>query len=139
MYVLQMHFPASNNAIEYETLLHGLRITTALGICRLKVLRDSLLIVNHANKEWSCLNNKMLLWCQELHKLENNFKSLEYLNIVRGKNKIVDELAKLGSSQAMVPTGSFCRSSMCQVLQKLYPRLTMWPSHLRRLYHPVRE
>jgi ribonuclease HI len=139
MYVLQMHFPASNNAIEYEALLHGLRITTALGICRLKVLRDSLLIVNHANKEWSCLNNKMLLWCQELHKLENNFKSLEYLNIVRGKNKIVDELAKLGSSQAMVPTRSFCRSSMCQVLQKLYPRLTMWPSHLRRLYHPVRE
>jgi ribonuclease HI len=139
MYVLQMHFPASNNAIEYEALLHGLRITTALGICRLKVLRDSLLIVNHANKEWSCLNNKMLLWCQELHKLKNNFKSLEYLNIVRGKNKIVDELAKLGSSQAMVPTGSFCRSSMCQVLQKLYPRLTMWPSHLRRLYHPVRE
>jgi hypothetical protein len=82
MYVLQMHFPASNNAVEYEALLHGLRITTALGICRLKVLRDSLLIVNHTNKEWSCLNKKMLLWCQELHKLENNFKSLEYLNIV---------------------------------------------------------
>jgi hypothetical protein len=31
-YVLQMHFPASNNAAEYETLLHGLRIATTLGI-----------------------------------------------------------------------------------------------------------
>jgi hypothetical protein len=31
-YVLQMHFPASNNAVEYEALLHGLRITMALGI-----------------------------------------------------------------------------------------------------------
>jgi ribonuclease HI len=31
-YVLQMHFPASNNAVEYEALLHGLRIATALGI-----------------------------------------------------------------------------------------------------------
>jgi hypothetical protein len=31
-YVLQMHFPASNNAAEYEALLHGLRIATALGI-----------------------------------------------------------------------------------------------------------
>jgi hypothetical protein len=31
-YVLQMHFPASNNATEYEALLHGLRIATALGI-----------------------------------------------------------------------------------------------------------
>jgi hypothetical protein len=32
-YVLQMHFLASNNATEYEALLHGLRITTTLGIC----------------------------------------------------------------------------------------------------------
>jgi hypothetical protein len=29
--VLQMHFPASNNAAEYEALLHGLRIAMALG------------------------------------------------------------------------------------------------------------
>jgi hypothetical protein len=45
-YVLQMHFPLSNNATEYEALIHGLRITTALNIRRLKVLGDSLLIVN---------------------------------------------------------------------------------------------
>jgi hypothetical protein len=48
-YVLQMHFLASNNTAEYEALLHGLRITTTLDIHRLKVLKDSLLIVNHAN------------------------------------------------------------------------------------------
>jgi hypothetical protein len=29
-YALQMHFPASNNAVEYKALLHGLRITMAL-------------------------------------------------------------------------------------------------------------
>jgi hypothetical protein len=51
-YILQIHFLASNNAAEYEALLHGLRIATALGIGRLKVLGDSLLIVNQANKEW---------------------------------------------------------------------------------------
>jgi ribonuclease HI len=62
-YVLQMYFLASNNAAEYEALLHDLRIATALGIRRLKVLRDSLLIVNQANKEWSCLDNKMLFYC----------------------------------------------------------------------------
>jgi ribonuclease HI len=45
-----MHFSASNNVAEYEALLHGLRITTALSIHRLKVLGDSLLVVNHANK-----------------------------------------------------------------------------------------
>jgi ribonuclease HI len=46
-----MHFPASNNAAEYETLLHGLRIATVLSIHRLRVLDDSLLVVNQANKE----------------------------------------------------------------------------------------
>jgi ribonuclease HI len=58
-----MHFPASNNATEYEALLHGLRITTALGIHRLKVLGDSMLIVNQGNKEWSCLDDKISLYC----------------------------------------------------------------------------
>jgi ribonuclease HI len=102
-----MHFAASNNAAKYEAILHGLRIATTLGIRQLKVLRDSMLVINKANKEWSCLDNKMLLYCQELCKLESNFDGLEYLHILRGKNEITDELAKLGSSQAMVPTGVF--------------------------------
>jgi ribonuclease HI len=46
-----MHFLASNNVAEYEALLHGLRIAMALDIRHLRVLGDSLLIVNHANKE----------------------------------------------------------------------------------------
>jgi hypothetical protein len=76
-YVMQMHFPESNNTTEYEALLHGLRITMALGIQRLKVLGDSLLIVNQANKEWSCLDSKMLLY----YKM-TNFDGLEYLHIL---------------------------------------------------------
>jgi hypothetical protein len=81
-YLLQMHFPASNNAAEYKAPLHGLRIATTLGIHRLRTLGDSLLIVNQANKEWSCLNDKMMMYCQELRKLENNFDGLEYLHIL---------------------------------------------------------
>jgi hypothetical protein len=49
----------------------------------------------------------MLLYCQELCKLENNFDSLEYLHILRGKSEAADELAKLGSSRATVPTRAF--------------------------------
>jgi ribonuclease HI len=106
-YVLQKHFLASNNAAEYEALLHGLKIATTLSIHRLKVLGDSMLVINQANKESSCLDDKMLLYCQELHKLENNFDGLEYLHILWGKNEIADELAKLGSSRALVLTGVY--------------------------------
>jgi hypothetical protein len=57
-YLLQIYFLASNNAAEYEALLHGLRIAMTLAIRRLKVLRDSLLVVNQANKKWACLDDK---------------------------------------------------------------------------------
>jgi hypothetical protein len=49
----------------------------------------------------------MLLYCQELFKLENNFDGLKYLHILREKIEVVDEFAKLGSSRAMVPIGVF--------------------------------
>jgi hypothetical protein len=90
-----------------EALLHGLRIVMSLDIYRIKVLRHSLLIVNKANKELSCLDDKMMLYCQEDRKLENNFNDLEYMHILRGKNEITDELAKLSSCRALVRTGVF--------------------------------
>jgi hypothetical protein len=68
-YVLQMHFPTSNNVAEYEALLHGLRIATAL-------------VINQTNKEWSRLDDNMLLYCEELCKPDNNFDGLEYLHIL---------------------------------------------------------
>jgi hypothetical protein len=121
-YVVQMNFLASNNAAEYETFLHGLRIATTLGIHRLKVLGNLLLVVNQANKEWSCLDDKMLLYYQELRKLENNFDGLKYLHILRGKNEVTDELLKLGSRWGKVPTGVFLQelheSSISKALEK---------------------
>jgi hypothetical protein len=53
------------------------------------------------------LDDKMMLYCQVLRKLENNFDGVEYLHILRGKNEAMDELAKLGPSRAMVPTRVF--------------------------------
>jgi hypothetical protein len=40
-YVLRLHFPASNNVVEYEALVNGLRIAVELGVRRLDALGDS--------------------------------------------------------------------------------------------------
>jgi hypothetical protein len=56
----------------------------------------------------------MLLYCQEIRKLVNNFDGLRYLHILRVKNEAADELAIFGSSRAMVPTGVFCTNSMSE-------------------------
>jgi ribonuclease HI len=44
-YILRIHFKASNNATEYKTALHGLRIAIELGIKRLMVFGDSALVI----------------------------------------------------------------------------------------------
>jgi hypothetical protein len=53
-YVLQFLWEVSNNEAEYEALLHGLRLVISLGIKRLLVYGDSLLVVQQVNKEWDC-------------------------------------------------------------------------------------
>ena len=45
-YALQLLFPASNNAAEYEALLHGLNIVISLGIKRLMVYEGSLVVIS---------------------------------------------------------------------------------------------
>jgi hypothetical protein len=49
-YALQLSFPASNNAAEYEALIHGLNIAISLGINRLMVYGDSLVVISPINK-----------------------------------------------------------------------------------------
>ena len=45
-YIFRIHFPTSNNAVEYEACLHGLRIAVELSVKCLMVYRDSALVIN---------------------------------------------------------------------------------------------
>ena len=45
-YVLQIIWPATNNVAKCEALLHGLRVAVSLGIKRLLVYGDSLVVIN---------------------------------------------------------------------------------------------
>jgi hypothetical protein len=53
-YVLQILWEVSNNEAEYEALLHGLCLVLSLGIKRLLIYGDSLLVVHQVYKEWDC-------------------------------------------------------------------------------------
>ena len=51
-YVLHIFWEVSNNEDEYEALLHGLYLAVSLGIKRLLVYDDSLVVINQVNDEW---------------------------------------------------------------------------------------
>jgi hypothetical protein len=106
-YVLQILWEVSNNEAEYEALLHGLRLAISLGIKRLLVYGDSLLVIQQVNKEWDCNKETMDAYVQEVRKLENKFSGLEVHHVVREYNVGIDILSKLGSTHAQVPVGVF--------------------------------
>ena len=51
-YVLQLLFKATNNAVEYEALIRGLRIAASLGIKRLLAYGNSKVVIQQVNKDW---------------------------------------------------------------------------------------
>ena len=50
-YVLRIHFPASNNAAEYEACLDRLRMAIEFDVKCLMVYVDSTLVINQLNKD----------------------------------------------------------------------------------------
>jgi ribonuclease HI len=106
-YVLQILWEVSNNEAEYEALLHGLRLAISLGIKRLLVYGDSLLVVQQVNKEWDCNKEMMNAYVQEVCRQENKFSGLEVHHVLREHNAGADILSKLGSTRAQVPAGIF--------------------------------
>jgi ribonuclease HI len=106
-YALQLLFPASNNAAEYEALIHGLNIAVSLSIKKLMVYGDSLVVISQINKDWDCSTDFMGKYCTAVQKLEDKFEGLEFHHVERDCNAVADALSKLGSSRVQAPPGIF--------------------------------
>jgi ribonuclease HI len=105
-YVFQILFEVSSNEAKYEALLQGLRLAVSLGIKRLLIYGDSLLVVQQVNKEWDVNKDTMDAYVTEIHKLRNKFSGLGIHHVIPDNNVGADVLSKLGSG-ANVPPGVF--------------------------------
>jgi ribonuclease HI len=105
-YILQIHYKASNNNVEYESLIHGLRIAISLGIKRLVAYGDSKVVIDQVNKPCDIKKDTMDAYCAEVRELEAHFDGLEFHNVCRDNVK-ADVLSKLGPKHVLVPTSVF--------------------------------
>jgi ribonuclease HI len=108
-YVLRLHFPASNNVVEYEALVNGLRITVELGVRCLDTRGDSQLVIDQVMKNSHCRDQKMEAYCDEVRRLEDKFYGLELNHVARRYNETADELAKIASGRTTVPPNVFSK------------------------------
>jgi ribonuclease HI len=108
-YMLRLHFPASNNVVEYEALVNGLRIAIELVVWCLDARGDSQLVVDQVMKNSQCRDPKMEAYFDEVRRLEDKFFGLELNHITRWYNETADELAKIASGQTTVLSDVFSR------------------------------
>jgi ribonuclease HI len=76
-YAIQLDFPATNNIVEYEGLVIGLRLAKELGIQRPLIRGDSQLVAKQVQKEYDYSIEKMVEYLAEVHMMEKFFDWFE--------------------------------------------------------------
>ncbi|GKF69953.1 reverse transcriptase domain-containing protein, partial [Tanacetum coccineum] len=61
-YALRFEFTATNNEVEYEALIAGLRIAARMGVRNLEENMDSRLVANHVLGEYVAKEDNMILY-----------------------------------------------------------------------------
>ena len=105
-YVLQIMYTDSNNAAEYEALLHGLGMAVSMGIQCLEVRGDSNLAISQINGDFDAKDPKMAAYCNTVLKMSPRFEGLKFHHIARENNQAADVLARKDAKRDVGPPTS---------------------------------
>ena len=117
-YVLQIMYIDSNNAAEYEALLHGLRMAVSMGIQRLEVRGDSNLAISQINGDFDAKDPKMVAYRNAVLKMSARFEGLEFHHVAQENNQAADVLAPISAKRDPVPPNIF--------LERLFKPSVVW-------------
>ena len=117
-YVLRLIFPCTNNAAEYEALLHDLRMAVSMGIQRLEVRGNSNLAISQINGDFDAKDPKMAAYRNAVLKMSARFEGLEFHHVARESNQAADVLSHIGAKRDPVPPNIF--------LERLFKPSVVW-------------
>ncbi|XP_076946589.1 uncharacterized protein LOC143618171 [Bidens hawaiensis] len=96
-YAIRLNFPSTNNEVEYETLLVGLRIAKGIRVRKVQAHVDSFLVANQVGGTYDARDQKMREYLRVTQGLMKEFEEAEVIHIPRGSNKKADTLSKLAA------------------------------------------
>ena len=102
-YVLQIMYTDSNNAAEYEALLHGLWMAVSMGIQCLEVRGDSNLTISQINGDFDAKDPKMAAYRNAILKMSARFDGLEFHHVARENNQAADILSRISAKRDAIP------------------------------------
>ena len=97
---LRLAFSATNNKVEYETLLEGMFMVQRMGVKAGKVFSDSRLVVSQVNGELGARDERMQGYLSQVRHLQSGFKSFSLQHIPRSGNTHADSVTTPATSLA---------------------------------------
>ena len=82
-YGVQLVFLATNNEVEYEGVLTGLRVRKALGVKYLLLQSDSKLVIGQIKGEFEAKEERMQKYLKLMKLLTQEFNQVEFTQIPR--------------------------------------------------------
>ncbi|GJX36939.1 reverse transcriptase domain-containing protein [Tanacetum coccineum] len=89
---------ASNNEVEYEALIVGLRITAQMGVCNVHVSVDSKLVANQVLGTYVAKEENMIKYLEKVKSQVSSFAKFSISQVPRSQNKKADALSKIAST-----------------------------------------
>ncbi|KAL0439768.1 UNVERIFIED_CONTAM: hypothetical protein Slati_2459800 [Sesamum latifolium] len=97
-YAITLEFPTFNNEAEYEAILLGSKLVRTAGARRVRAYSDSKIVVSQAEGEYEVRQEKTTNNLAKLREEMDKFEELRLQQIPKEKNPMIDQLAKLTSS-----------------------------------------
>ena len=97
---LRLSFSATNNKVEYETLLEGMSMVHKMGGKLVTIFSNSRLVVGQVRNELEAKDERMRGYLTRVQQLQKNFESFDLRHLPRGGDTHVDSLAMLATSLA---------------------------------------
>ncbi|XP_042467514.1 uncharacterized protein LOC122050693 [Zingiber officinale] len=101
---IRLDYRATNNEVEYETLIARLQATRHVGASKVLIYSDSQLVAQQLLGTFEINNTRLKLYAEAFNKLKTNFGEVVIQKIPRAENQAADELAKLASSITSIVT-----------------------------------
>ncbi|XP_023877204.1 uncharacterized protein LOC111989644 [Quercus suber] len=94
------HLEASNNEVEYEAFLAGLRTVSSLGAQEVEVYSDSRLVVNQVHGSFETRDPWMKAYLGRVKQAMSSFSTIKVFQVAQTQNRHANSLPMLASSVA---------------------------------------
>jgi ribonuclease HI len=97
----------TNNIVEYEAVILGLRKLRALGVTTCIIRTDSKVVAGQVEKDYTTKDPALMQYLAAIRSLERQFKGFTLQHVDRAKNEEADALAKAAARGEALPSDVF--------------------------------